>query len=438
MTENKHYGIVGGGMLGLSLALKLAQSGEKVTVFEAAPKVGGLAAAWEFGGVTWDKFYHVILMSDLYTRNLLKDIGIENELIWNETKTGFYTDGKLYSMSNTLEFLKFPPLNLIDKFRLGGTIFYASKINNWRKLEKIPVERWLTKLSGKRTFKKMWLPLLKAKLGESYKNASAAFIWATIQRMYAARKSGLKKEMFGYVDGGYARVLEVLSQKLTDMGVEMLTDYPVKKVEKNEKNEFEIVSLTGDYRNVDKCIITLPSQIAGNICDIGEEQKNKHNELTYLGVVCVSILLKESITPYYVTNITDKAPFTGVIEMSALVDKKYFNGNALVYLPKYILPEDALFEKSDEEITKEFIGALLNMYPKINKSDILHVAVARAKNVFALSTLGYSENVPPVATNVEGLHILNSGQITNGTLNVNETVQLASKYLETYYKNGKD
>ena len=28
--------------------------------------------------------------------------------------------------------------------------------------------------------------------------------WATIQRIYAARNSGLKKEMFGYVRGGYA------------------------------------------------------------------------------------------------------------------------------------------------------------------------------------------------------------------------------------------
>ena len=37
---------------------------------------------------------------------------------------------------------------------------------------------------------------------------AASFIWATIQRLYAARRSGLKKEMFGYVPGGYAHVLD--------------------------------------------------------------------------------------------------------------------------------------------------------------------------------------------------------------------------------------
>ena len=53
-------------------------------------------------------------------------------------------------MSNTFEFLKFPPLDLISKFRLGGTIFYASRVKNWKALEKVSVEEWLTKLSGQK------------------------------------------------------------------------------------------------------------------------------------------------------------------------------------------------------------------------------------------------------------------------------------------------
>src|SRR5207344_2824723 len=110
-------------------------------------------------------------------------------------------------------------LRLIDKLRLGGTIFYASKIKNWKRLEKIPVVDWLRKWSGKRTTEKVWLPLLRAKLGENYQFASAAFIWAIISRMYAARRTGLKKEMFGYVRGGYARILERFAEELTNADV---------------------------------------------------------------------------------------------------------------------------------------------------------------------------------------------------------------------------
>ena len=205
---SKNIAIIGSGFLGLTLALRLSEAGNRVTVYESAPEIGGLASAWQIGDVVWDKHYHVTLLSDAFTRKIVEEIGLADEFEWVETKTGFYTDGKLVSMSNTLEFLQFPPLDLISKFRLGATIFYASRVKDWKALEKISVEDWLTKLSGKRTFEKMWKPLLKAKLGEAYKETSAAFIWATIQRMYAARNSGLKKEMFGYVRGGYARVLE--------------------------------------------------------------------------------------------------------------------------------------------------------------------------------------------------------------------------------------
>ncbi len=434
MTNKETYGIVGGGMLGLTLALRLAQQGNKVTVFEASPNVGGLTSPWEFGNITWDKFYHVILMSDFYLRNILKEIGIENELVWEETKTGFYTGGKLYSMSNSLEFLKFPPLNLIDKFRLGGTIFYASKVNDYKKLEQISVEKWLTQLSGKRTFNKIWLPLLKAKLGESYKEASAAFIWATIQRMYAARRSGLKKEMFGYVNGGYARILKVLCEKLGQLSVEIRTSVNVLKIEAAHPKGVIIYSGNDDSSLFERCIVTLPSKLIPKIYpDISEAQLLKHQNLKYLGVICVTLILKNSISPYYVTNITDDwVPFTGVIEMSALVDKKHFNGNALIYLPKYVLSNSKLFEMADTEITDNFIAALLIMYPEIKKEDILFSGVARSRNVFALSTLGYSKNIPSVETNIQGVYILNSAQITNGTLNVNETIQLAEKFVKQY------
>ena len=131
--------------------------------------------------------------------------------------------GRLYSMSSSLEFLRFPPLSLIDKFRLGATIFHASEGTDWRRLEQIGVADWLTRLSGRNVFEKMWRPLLRAKLGENYQHASAAFIWAIIARMYAARRSGLKKEMFGYLPGGYGRMLDCFARRAARRGVEIRT-----------------------------------------------------------------------------------------------------------------------------------------------------------------------------------------------------------------------
>lgn len=431
--KQQKWGIVGGGIMGLTLAHRLAQQGHQVTLFEAAPEVGGLASSWKIHTFEWDKFYHVILLSDLHTRNILKDLQLDESIEWVETKTGFYTNGTLYSMSNTVEFLSFPPLSLIDKFRLGLTIFVASKLKNWKKLERIPVETWLTRWSGKNTFNKIWLPLLRAKLGESYKQTSTAFIWATIQRMYAARRSGLKKEMFGYVRGGYAQILKSFEAKLVSEGVVIKTGHQAAEISTGESSS-PLLKFTNGYEDsFDQVIVTLPSRISVNVVKgLSDLETEKHKNIEYLGVICASVVLSRPISPYYVTNITDTwVPFTGVIEMSSLVDKKNFGGDSLLYLPKYLKPDDPLFNATDKEIEDLFLGALRKMYPFLGEDDIKYVGIARARNVFALSTLGYSENLPEIKTSVPGVYILNSAHITNGTLNVNETIQVAENFIKT-------
>lgn len=430
--------IVGSGFLGLTLALRLAESGNKVTVFESADEIGGLASVWQIGDIIWDKHYHVTLLSDSFTRKIVGELGLENEFKWVETKTGFYTDGKLVSMSNSLEFLKFPPLGLVSKLRLGGTIFYASKVKDWKSLEKISVESWLKKLSGTKTFEKMWLPLLKAKLGDAYRETNAAFIWATIQRMYAARNSGLKKEMFGYVHGGYATILQKFAQVLQEKGVEIRLNSAVINAKTQGGEDAKIIlgyqSKTDEQKpkteEFDKVILTCPSNIAARICpQLTETERLKLSNIKYQGIVCASMLMKESLSPYYVTNITDDVPFTAVIEMSALVDKKDFGGKALVYLPKYVASDDQLFEKTDTEIENLFLSKLENMYPNFNRKDVAAFKLSRVRQVFPIPTLNYSEHLPSVNTSINGVYIVNSAQITNGTLNVNETIQLAEKTL---------
>lgn len=438
--EKKEWAIIGGGMLGMTLALRLSQQGHKVTIYESAEKVGGLTSSWQMNGIVWDKFYHVILMSDLNTRKILKEIGLENDLRWVETKTGFYSGGKLYSMSNIIEFFKFPPINLIDKFRLGLTIFFASKIKNWQRLENILVADWLIRWSGKRVFEKIWLPLLKAKLGENYKITSAAFIWTTIQRMYAARNSGLKKEMFGYVTGGYKKINQRFAEHLLKSGVNIQYNTKVVSLKKSISGQLEVTTQTG-IQNFDKVISTLPSlssvAIAGELMN---NEKQKHRDIKYLGVICPSILLKKSISPYYVTNITDTwPPFTGIIEMTALIDKNETDEKHLVYLPKYVNPDDSLFDKNDADLRKIFLDALFKMYPEITNDDILFWGVSKARAVFALPTINYSKKLPGITTSIANYYIINSAQIINGTLNVNETIQVAeNKLCEILNNYGKD
>ena len=417
----------------MTLALRLREQGHEVVILEGARAPGGLAASQRLAGYTWDRFYHVILQSDRDLLALLGELGLENALHWNVTRTGFYTDGVLYSLSTSLEFLRFPPLSLIDKMRLAGTIMYASRLRDWKKLEQIPVATWLERLSGKRTFQRIWLPLLKSKLGENYRIASAAFIWAIIARMYAARRSGLKREMFGYVDGGYATVLARFEKYLEEKQIELRTGSQVTGV-RDTGSEAEVSFANGSTTRFDRVILTVPASRIPALCpQLSAAEQERLGLVVYQGVLCASMLIRKPLASYYVTNITDGwVPFTGVIEMTTLVDKERFGGNSLVYLPRYLAQDDPFWKATDDEVRTTFLDAIEKMYPAFERDDVLEFRIARARDVLAISTLDYSAAALPAArTSLANVFVVNSAQIASGTLNLNETVGLANRQAAT-------
>ncbi|MGZ6996300.1 MAG: NAD(P)/FAD-dependent oxidoreductase, partial [Acidimicrobiia bacterium] len=165
--------------------------------------------------------------------------------------------------------------------------------------------------------------------------------------------------------------------------------------------------------------------------DLTEAERARLRGIEYQGIVCASLVLRSSLSSYYLTYLMDDLPFTAVVEMTALVDPKQLGGHALVFLPKYVGPEDPLFDVPDAEIEASFLAGLQQVFPRLDRADVLGVKISRVRRVFPIPTLGYSRRVPSMATSVPGLHLVSSAQIVNGTLNVNETVELAERAAQT-------
>lgn len=423
------WGIVGGGVLGLTLALRLAEQGEHVTVVERADQIGGLAASWQVGDIRWDRHYHVTLASDGHLLGLLDRLGLAGELSWHGTRTAVFAGGQLHSVSTPLELLRFPPLRLVDTVRLAANLAYATRIQDWRRLEALPVATWLRRWSGRRTFEAFWRPLLESKLGPAYRETSAAFIWATIQRLTAARGAGMADETFGYVRGGYARVFERFESELRELGVELRLGTAVDRV--GPSGDHLAVELAGGEKlPFDKVVVTAAAPLAARLCHgLGSDEVARLSAIRYLGIVCPSVVLRTAVPDFYVTNITDPGlPFTGIINMSALVGP--FEGHTLLYLPRYVDPADPLFERTDAAIEDEFVSGMQRVFPHVRRSDVVAVRTSRVRAVMALPMLNYSDRVPRIETSVPGLYLASSANIINGTLNVNETVQLAERTFE--------
>ena len=117
--------------------------------------------------------------------------------------------------------------------------------------------------------------------------------------------------------------------------------------------------------------------------------------------------------------------------MTALADRSDFNGFSLVYLPKYVPSDHPLFRASDEEIEQKFFPSLLQMFPDISRDDIVCVHTARDRFVFCPPVLNEDQSAPSLETALSGVYTVNSAAITDGTLNVNETLRPAEKSLDS-------
>ncbi len=94
MRGSPRVGIVGGGILGTVLSLRLAQAGAHVTLLERAPTLGGLAGGFDFGGHRVDRFYHVVVPSDTRMLALADELGISDQIRFSPVGVGFWVDGR--------------------------------------------------------------------------------------------------------------------------------------------------------------------------------------------------------------------------------------------------------------------------------------------------------------------------------------------------------
>jgi protoporphyrinogen oxidase len=238
--------------------------------------------------------------------------------------------------------------------------------------------------------------------------------------------------MFGYVHGGYARILDRYHNMLVAEGVQVRLRHSAKQVESVEGKGIRVTFQHGREDIFDRVVLTVPAPIISHLCPgLNRDEQLRLEQTKYQGIICASLLLERPLSNFYVTNLTDSwVPFTAVIEMSALVDRQHFGGKSLVYLPKYVSAADAAFALSDEEIQESFLSALSRMYPHFSRRSVICFRVSRVRHVFSHLTINRSQHLPSVVTSIPGLYIVNSAQIVNGTLNVNETVQLAERSVQ--------
>lgn len=412
--------IIGGGIMGTCIGYFLSKQGIKVEIFEASPLPAGLAGPLTLDDSTMvDRFYHAILSSDSHLRGLCEEMGIADQFRFRETKMGFFYQGKIHPMNNTIEFLRFPPLGWIDRFRLGLTVLYAQFIRNWQRLETISVEDWLVRLGGRRTFKNIWLPLLKAKFDGGFENTPATYIWSRLVRMKSTRSGANQKEEAGHLIGGYSSMIQAMIDRIQKAGGVIHLQRPISKIV-IEQNEARGLLIDGETRAFDLIISTVQPQIFERLIpDASNEYREFLSKTQYLGIICPILVLDRPLTGYWTLNLTDESTFfTGIIETTSYIDPQYVGGHHLVYLPKYTAPDSPLQKLSDDQVKDIWLSQLEAMFPQFDRRWIRYFLVQRARYVEPLHPLNGMDMMPSVVTPIKNLYLSTNAQIypelTNG------------------------
>ena len=413
-------GIVGGGIMGISLGYFLSRNGIDVEIFEASPMLGGLAGPITLeDGTTIDRFYHAILSSDSHLREVCADLGIDDQFRFKETKMGFFYKGKIHSMNNVIEFLRFPPLGWIDRFRLGITVLYAQFVRDWHKLESVSVEKWLLALSGKRTYENIWLPMLKAKFDGSFDRTPATYIWARLVRMKSTRSGANQKEEAGHLIGGYISLIRAMAERIEAAGGKIHLKQPVSKIV-IENGEAKGILIGDEVHPFDMVVSTLqPPVFQRMIPDASEQYREYLAQTKYLGIVCPIMILDRELSGYWTLNLTDdNIPFTGVIETTSYIDSKYVGGHHLIYLPKYTAPDSPFQKMTDEQIKDLWLSHVEKMFPEFKREWVQYFLIHRERYVEPLHLLNETHLIPSVCTPIKNLYLATNAQIyptlTNG------------------------
>jgi protoporphyrinogen oxidase len=216
-----------------------------------------------------------------------------------------------------------------------------------------------------------------------------------------------------------------LLERIESMGGMVVTNFQVEQIRSGRPGR---VMVSGACENLefDRVISTLPSAPFAEITpELDRKYRNKLTRIQYMGMVCVVLVLRRKLTPYYCTNLIDDLPFTGIIEMTNLISLDETNGRHLVYLPKYTSPGDPLFAATDAEVWNTFSSAIKQVIPDLRDGDIERRFIFRERLVQPIPVLNYSQLAPEMQTPVPNVLLANTTQIVNSTLNNNEMVRIA-------------
>ncbi|HEX5467167.1 MAG TPA: FAD-dependent oxidoreductase [Candidatus Limnocylindrales bacterium] len=433
--------VLGAGALGLTVALRLAQAGRSVTVFEREPLPGGLAAGFEVAPGIWlEKFYHHLFRSDRQAIALIEELGLGDELKWHRPITATLRDGRRWQLDSPLSLLRFGPLPLPDRLRMGVVLAGLRALPRPSPLEGRTAQAWIRRWMGSAAERVVWGPLLEGKFGAAAPEIALPWFWARVHD---------RTPELGYLRGGFQQVYAALAKAVEAAGGELRFGTAVERVEPaggasvagsaggsgssadgGGSSGFVVRLTDGSSSGFARVVSTLPTRLTARLVPaLPDGWRARYDWGRAYGAHCLILALDRPLTgDIYWLNVNDPGyPFMALVEHTNLRPPAEYGGRHLVYLGNYRPMDDPIFSRLKDDLVAEAAAALTRLAPDFGPERIVESWAFAAPFAQPIVTTDYRQHIPPFATPLAGLSLANMFQVYPHDRGQNYSIALAER-----------
>lgn len=409
----KAIAIIGGGYAGLSAALQLTSQGHRVTLYERSSRPGGLVGSFSVGGTPLERFYHHFFTSDRYLINLATEMGLGNKVTWFLPKTASYYQGKIYSFKTARDLLRFSPLPLVERLRMGLLVLDSAWRPSWEGLDELTAKDWIISRVGTVAYRVLWEPLLVSKFGAEAETVSAAWLWSKLKLRGSSRNQRGQETLGYFRPGGFAQLTEAVTQQIERRGGRFVVNSEVSALTPSKNDGWSVVVKGKKPERYDAVIFTAAPPILSALLPATNPKYHLQLEnVGYQANICAVMVMKRPLSDVYWLNVLDKTfPFVAVVEHTNLLPKADYGDKTVVYLSRYLSPTEPLWQASDDVVKRTYLDALKKIFSNFDEQMIEQFVVSRARYTQPITPVHYRQTMLGSTTPYPGLYLASMSQV---------------------------
>ena len=441
--------VIGAGVAGLVCAHRLGEAGHAADVYERWPGLGGQAATIDVGGGhLLERYYHHLFTSDRHIAELYDELGMPDELEWRPSSMAFFLEGRSWPFTAPLDLLRFGPLSLPARLRMGLAVLRLQKTaREVEPFEGITAREWIRKSMGAQPYEKVWGPLLRGKFGDRADDISMAWLWGKLTMRRKLEGKEARQELLGYPRRSWEPLFDALRESIEAHGGRVLIDRPVVRLGRRrrglraDRRRGRLVPArprpdhatsptarpSATTRSSRPCPTTSSSACSTTSSpprSAPSTSTGSSASSTTRRSACCSSSTAASARSTGPTSPTPSCPFVGLVEHTNFVEPERYDGRRFLYVANYLAPGDELLELDADALLERYTPGLRKVNPEFERSWVRERWLHREPAAQPIVTVGYREGIPPLQTGVPHLVLANTTQIYPEDRGTNYAVRL--------------